>query len=98
MDFELKQSYPNPFNPTTVIEFSIPPVIDINSLVLLKIYDILGNEIKTLFDEVKEPGNYRVTFNASDLPSGVYFYNLMTENYSVTKKLMLILIFPAREG
>jgi len=90
LDFELKQNYPNPFNPTTVIEFSIPPVTDINSLVLLKIYDILGNEIKTLFDEVKEPGNYRVTFNASDLPSGVYFYNLMTENYSVTKKLMLI--------
>lgn len=88
--FELKQNYPNPFNPTTVIEFSIPPGAEINSLVLIKIYDVLGNEIRTIFDEVKEPGNYKVTFNAGDLPSGIYFYKLITENYTATKKLILI--------
>ena len=90
LGFELKQNYPNPFNPTTVIEFSIPQGTEINSLVLLKIYDVLGNEVKTLFDEVKEPGNYKVTFNASNLPSGVYFYKLTTENYSATRKIMLV--------
>lgn len=88
--FELKQNYPNPFNPSTIIEFSIPRGTEINSLVLIKLYGILGNEVKTIFDEVKEPGNYKVAFNASDLPSGVYFYKLMTENFSSTKKLMLV--------
>jgi photosystem II stability/assembly factor-like uncharacterized protein len=88
--FELKQNYPNPFNPTTIIEFSIPYGTEINSLVLLKIFDVLGNEIKTIFDEVKEPGNYKVAFDGSDLPSGVYFYKLMTENFSSTKKLILL--------
>jgi hypothetical protein len=88
--FELKQNYPNPFNPTTIIEFSIPYRTEINSLVLLKIYDVLGNEIKTIFDEVKESGNYKVAFDGSDLPSGVYFYKLMSENYSSTKKLILL--------
>jgi len=89
-DFELKQNYPNPFNPSTIIEFTIPEGTDVNSLVLLKIYDIIGNEVKTLIDEVKEPGNYKVTFNASSLSSGVYFYKLKTGNYSAVKKLILI--------
>lgn len=88
--FELKQNYPNPFNPTTIIEFSIPPGTGVNSLILLKIYDVLGNEVKTIFDEVKESGNYKAAFNGSDLPSGVYFYKLITANYSATKKLILI--------
>lgn len=88
--YELKQNYPNPFNPTTIIEFSISAGTAINSLILIKLYDVLGNEIKTIFDEVKEPGNYKVAFNGSDLPSGVYFYKLMTEKFSSTKKLMLI--------
>lgn len=88
--YELKQNYPNPFNPYTTIEFSIPAGAEINSLVLIKLYDVLGNEVRTIFDEVKEPGNYKVIFNAADLPSGVYFYTLMTENFSSTKKLMLL--------
>lgn len=88
--YELKQNFPNPFNPSTTIEFSIPAGAEINSLVLIKLYDVLGNEVRTIFDEVKEPGNYKVIFNAADLPSGVYFYTLMTEDFSSTKKLMLL--------
>jgi photosystem II stability/assembly factor-like uncharacterized protein len=88
--YELRQNYPNPFNPSTTIEFSIPAGEDVNSLVLIKLYDVLGNEVRTIFDEVKEPGNYKVIFNAADLPSGVYFYTLMTKNFSSTKKLMLL--------
>ncbi len=88
--FILKQNYPNPFNPSTVIEFSIPDNIQSNSLILLKIYDILGREVKTLFDEAKEPGNYKVLFNAEGLSGGVYFYTLRVDNYSITKKLILI--------
>lgn len=88
--FVLMQNYPNPFNPSTTIEFSIPEGIENNSLVLLKVYDVLGNEVRTIFDEVKEPGNYKVIFNAGDLPSGVYFYKMQTENYSETKKFILL--------
>ncbi len=88
--FELKQNYPNPFNPTTTIEFSIPPGMENNSLVLLKVYDILGKEIRTIFDEVKEPGNYKVLFNADGLPSGVYLYTLQVGNYTETKKFILL--------
>ena len=88
--FELKQNYPNPFNPSTTIEFSIPANIENNSLVLLKVYDILGKEIRTIFDEVKEPGNYKVLFNAEALPSGVYFYTLRVGDYSETKKFILL--------
>jgi photosystem II stability/assembly factor-like uncharacterized protein len=90
LGYSLKQNYPNPFNPSTIIEFSIPSSARINSLVLIKLYDVLGNEVKTIFDEVKEPGNYKVIFNASDLNSGVYFYKLSTEDFTATKKLMLI--------
>lgn len=88
--FELKQNYPNPFNPSTTIEFSVPIGSEVNSLVLIKLYDILGNEVKTIFDEVKEPGNYKVIFNAGDMPSGVYFYKMITENFSESKKLILV--------
>lgn len=88
--FELKQNYPNPFNPSTTIEFSVPKGLEINSLVLLKIYNSLGKEIKTLMDEVKEPGNYKIKFDASDLPSGVYFYELRTEDGSITRKMILL--------
>jgi hypothetical protein len=58
--------------------------------VCLKVYDVLGNEVATLVDEYKPAGNYEVEWNASNYPSGVYFYQLRTENYSETKKMILM--------
>ena len=89
-DYNLKQNYPNPFNPSTTIEFTIPPNIKNNSLVLVKVYNSVGQEIRTIFDEVKEPGNYKVFFNAQGLPSGVYYYELITEDLKVTKKMIYL--------
>jgi photosystem II stability/assembly factor-like uncharacterized protein len=85
-DYALSQNYPNPFNPETKINFSIPN----SGLVTLKIYDIVGREVATLVNEIKNAGNYIVDFNASDLTSGVYFYKLEVNGYADTKKMMLI--------
>ncbi len=85
-DFELKQNYPNPFNPTTTINFSIPE----NSFVSLKVYNTLGEEVVALINQEIPQGNHRVEFNAGDLPSGMYFYTLSTNNYKETKKMMLL--------
>ncbi len=89
--FELYQNYPNPFNPTTKIKFSIPPVGQRHAFdLLLVIYDILGREVVTLVNEELKPGTYEVEWNASNYPSGVYFYKLTTDSYSETKKMVLI--------
>ena len=69
-EYVLFQNYPNPFNPTTTIKYQIPEL----SFVTLKVYDVLGNEIATLVNEEKPVGNYEVEFNASELSSGIYFY------------------------
>jgi len=82
----LCQNYPNPFNPVTNIKYSIPE----NSFVELKIYNILGQEIKTLVNEFKNAGNYMVVFNGSDLPSGIYFYKINYKNASIVKRMLLI--------
>jgi hypothetical protein len=82
----LLQNYPNPFNPVTTIKFNIPEAGNVS----LRIYDILGREIKTLVDEFKNPGNYKVDFNASSLASGVYIYRLQAGNYFSSKKMVLI--------
>jgi hypothetical protein len=84
--FELSQNYPNPFNPNTMIKYSIPHA----SIVKMKIYDILGREIATLINEMKSAGRYTVTFNATKMSSGVYFYQLQAGAYSETKKLLLL--------
>jgi subtilisin family serine protease len=84
--FALEQNYPNPFNPSTVINYSIPT----SGNVTIKVYDILGNEVKTLVNENKAPGNYSITFDAKGLPSGVYLYKLTAGNYTSVKKLVLI--------
>jgi hypothetical protein len=84
--FELLQNYPNPFNPTTNIKYQIPN----NSYVSLKVFDIIGKEITTLVNEKQSPGSYEVSFDGSNLPSGVYFYKLITGNYSETRKMVLI--------
>ncbi len=85
-EFKLEQNYPNPFNPTTKINYSINK----SGKVSLKVFNILGNEIAELINERKEPGNYSVTFNASNLPSGVYFYQLIADDFSATKKMILL--------
>jgi hypothetical protein len=85
-DFSLSQNYPNPFNPNTVISYQLP----VNGNVTLKVYDILGNEIATLVNEEKPAGEYEVEFNGSNLPSGIYFYQLKAEQYSETKKMILL--------
>ncbi len=82
----LSQNYPNPFNPSTKIRFSITK----SSFVILKVYDVLGREIKTLVDEEKSAGIYEATFNASTLPSGVYIYRLQAGTFIETKKMVLI--------
>jgi len=83
--FNLNQNYPNPFNPSTNIAFSIKE----QSRVTLKVYDILGKEVASLINEVKQPGNYSVRFDGSNLPSGLYLYKLTSNNLQITKKMLL---------
>ena len=84
--FVLSQNYPNPFNPTTRIDYQIP----IKGLVILKVYDVLGKEVVTLMNEVKNSGSYTVEFNGSKLPSGTYFYRLEAGDYLDVKKMILL--------
>jgi hypothetical protein len=85
-NFQLNQNYPNPFNPSTTIRYSIPE----RSKVTLKIYDITGRELLTLLNGEINAGNYEVTFNASKLSSGVYFYTLRSNTSASTKKMLLL--------
>ena len=85
-DFSLSQNYPNPFNPNTIISYQLPE----QSNVKLKIYDMLGREIKTLVNDVKPAGSYNISFNAANLSSGIYFYTINTPSFSQSKKMMLI--------
>ena len=82
----LTQNYPNPFNPSTVIRYQTP----YQSKIILKIYNLLGLEVATLENAVRQKGTYEVEWNASALPSGVYFYRLQAGNFSETKKLILL--------
>ena len=84
--YSLSQNYPNPFNPVTKINFSIPR----QGFVTLKVYDMLGREVKTLVSEIKTEGYYSVDFNASEFASGVYFYRLESESFRGVKRMMLI--------
>lgn len=84
--FSLSQNYPNPFNPNTNIEFQTANF----GLVVLKVFDVLGNEVATLINEEKPAGSYNINFDASGLTSGIYFYRLQAGNYNVTKKLVLL--------
>ena len=85
-NFKLEQNYPNPFNPNTKINWQSPA----GGRQTLKIFDVVGNEIATLIDEVKPAGNYDIEFDASSLSSGVYFYRLNAGAYIQTKKMLLI--------
>lgn len=85
-EYSLQQNYPNPFNPTTTINYSIK----LTGLVTLKVYDMLGIEVASLVNEVKEAGNYSIEFNASELPSGIYVYRLTTGHFVENKKFILL--------
>ncbi|WP_337864565.1 M1 family aminopeptidase [Ignavibacterium sp.] len=96
VNFSLEQNYPNPFNPSTKIRF-VNPASSLNpvtkgegTLVTLKVYNILGNEVATLVNEEKPAGVYEVEFNASALSSGIYFYTLITNSFVETKKMLLL--------
>jgi photosystem II stability/assembly factor-like uncharacterized protein len=84
--FELQQNYPNPFNPSTKIKYSVPQ----SSTVIIRVYDILGNEIETLVNEKKPVGSYEINWSSENLPSGIYFYRLQAGNFIETKKMLLL--------
>ncbi|MCZ6702546.1 MAG: T9SS type A sorting domain-containing protein, partial [Ignavibacteria bacterium] len=85
-EFKLFQNYPNPFNPSTRIQY----VISSRQIVSLKVYDVLGNEIAAVVNEEKPAGSYEVEFNATSLPSGIYFYKLQAGSFVETKKMILL--------
>ncbi|GAB5407695.1 MAG: hypothetical protein BalsKO_00600 [Balneolaceae bacterium] len=84
--FELYQNYPNPFNPSTVISFQLEKP----SKITLTIFDALGRVVETLFEGNKGSGNHTITFDAKSLPSGLYYYMLSVDNFSISRKMMLI--------
>ena len=84
--YSLEQNFPNPFNPVTQLEFGISDL----GFVTLKVFDILGKEVKTLVNEIKPAGRYKVEFNGSILPSGIYFYQMEIGNFVSTKKMLMI--------
>ena len=86
LEYKLEQNYPNPFNPTTQIKFGIKET----GAVEIKVYDVLGNLVSVLLDQEMNAGNYNVTFNASNLSSGIYFYKLRAGFFSETKKMLLM--------
>lgn len=84
--YKLGQNYPNPFNPTTEINYSVPQ----NGFVTLEVFNVLGQEVATLFSGVQHAGNYVASFDATKFASGVYFYRLQAGSFSVTKKMVLL--------
>ena len=85
-EYSLSTNYPNPFNPSTVINYAVKDA----GLVSINVYDILGAEIKTFVNETKEAGEYEVEFNASNLPSGVYIYTMQVNGFISSKKMLLM--------
>lgn len=84
--YHLSQNYPNPFNPTTTIQYYVPE----RSTIKLVVYNTIGQEVAVLADGEKEPGSYSFDFNASELPSGIYFYRLQAGSFIQTKKMVLL--------
>lgn len=85
LEYSLESNYPNPFNPTTSISYSIKEM----GLVTLKIFDVLGREVSVLVNEIKEPGKYSINFDASKLSSGVYIYYINAGSFTSSKKMIL---------
>ena len=88
-EFVVGQNYPNPFNPTTYISYSLP-LGKANYHVVIKVYDILGRLVKVIADVTQQPGNYKIKFDATGLKSGIYFYTVSADQYSSTKKMVLM--------
>ncbi|MDQ3194125.1 MAG: T9SS type A sorting domain-containing protein, partial [Bacteroidota bacterium] len=84
--FSLSQNYPNPFNPKTIISYELP----VRSLVRLKVFDLLGREVSKLVNEQQNPGTYKLDFDGSFLASGIYFYQIITDGFTDTKRMVLI--------
>ncbi len=84
--YELGQNYPNPFNPSTSIDYSLPRA----GYISLMVFNVIGQKVATLYEGYKSAGNHRVEFQASDKPSGIYFYRLTHQNGSDTKKMLLV--------
>ncbi|HEX9656132.1 MAG TPA: T9SS type A sorting domain-containing protein, partial [Bacteroidota bacterium] len=84
--FALAQNYPNPFNPSTIIEYNLP----VRESVTLKIYNILGQQVRVLVDGVQPEGTYKVRFDASSLPTGVYFYSIQAGQFRQVKRMLLL--------
>jgi len=89
-EYSLSQNYPNPFNPSTKIKYSLPAGKQEFPNVQLIVYDILGRKVKTLVNEVQKAGHYEIEFNASELSNGIYFYKLTSNDFTETKKMILI--------
>ena len=86
IEFDLSQNYPNPFNPTTRIEYTVPR----NVYVKLTVYNVLGQQVSLLVEGNRTAGKYTITWNASGMASGVYFYRLETGDSAIMKKMMLM--------
>jgi hypothetical protein len=84
--YSLNQNYPNPFNPVTKIEYAVPNDVKVT----IKVYDVVGREVNVLVNEVKTAGYYSINWNASNLSSGIYFYQMKAGNFYAVKKMMLI--------
>jgi len=84
-NYSLEQNYPNPFNPTTTIEYSL----GYDGFVRLSLYNILGEEVALLVNTQQKAGKYGINFDAKELSSGVYIYKIVTENFTLAKKLMI---------
>jgi hypothetical protein len=88
-EYGLEQNYPNPFNPTTSIRFAVGSGQS-QSRMTLKVYNLLGQEVAVLVDEAREPGYYTVTWDASEVATGVYFYRLVAGDFSATRRMVLM--------
>jgi hypothetical protein len=90
-EYSLQQNYPNPFNPLTKIRFAVPVSNDgLPEYVRLSVFNLLGGEVSVLVNERLKPGNYEVNFDGINLPSGTYFYRLVTPGFSMTKRMVLL--------